>query len=113
MGYHDDPLYDDDDLLHDENYCRHGTFTGNPYGGDYMCGWCESGEEPPTQEESDRADVARAERDYDRFVEIIANVQHNPAVSFEMRAHLRQLVTDWPDIYRPNISRAWERLEAS
>jgi hypothetical protein len=113
MGYHDDPFYDDDDLLHDENYCRHGTFTGNPYGGDYMCGWCESGEEPPTQEESDRADVARAERDYDRFASIVADVVARPDVQFDSRANLRQLLMDWPDEMQAGAVRAWKRLEAS
>lgn len=29
------------------HYCKHGTFIGDPYGPDLMCGWCESGEEPP------------------------------------------------------------------
>jgi hypothetical protein len=23
-------------------YCKHGTYTGHPYGPDYMCGYCES-----------------------------------------------------------------------
>lgn len=27
----------------DRYYCEHGTFIGNPFGGDYMCGWCEDG----------------------------------------------------------------------
>jgi hypothetical protein len=26
-------------------YCIHGTFIGDPYGADYMCGLCESGED--------------------------------------------------------------------
>jgi len=25
------------------NYCQHGTYIGDPYGADYMCGACESG----------------------------------------------------------------------
>lgn len=24
-------------------HCEHGTFIGNPYGGDYLCHWCEDG----------------------------------------------------------------------
>lgn len=24
-------------------YCKHGVFVGNPFGGDYLCGYCESG----------------------------------------------------------------------
>jgi hypothetical protein len=31
----------------DHTHCKHGTFVGDPYGSDYMCPWCESGEEPP------------------------------------------------------------------
>jgi hypothetical protein len=37
-----DPLFDEDDLTVPEFYCKHGKFIGNPYGGDYLCGWCES-----------------------------------------------------------------------
>ena len=29
------------------NYCKHGTYIGDPYGPDYMCHWCEMGYEPP------------------------------------------------------------------
>jgi hypothetical protein len=28
-------------------YCKHGTYIGDPYGPDYMCHWCEMGQEPP------------------------------------------------------------------
>ncbi len=38
-----DPLYDPTDRDVPEYYCIHGTFIGNPYGADYMCGWCEDG----------------------------------------------------------------------
>lgn len=24
-------------------YCEHGTYVGSPYGGDYLCHWCEDG----------------------------------------------------------------------
>lgn len=24
-------------------YCKHGTYIGNPYGADYLCGYCEDG----------------------------------------------------------------------
>lgn len=30
--------------LDDQSNCKHGNFVGNPYGGDYMCHWCELGE---------------------------------------------------------------------
>lgn len=36
--------YIEQDLNDQSNYCKHGTFVGNPYGGDYMCHWCELGE---------------------------------------------------------------------
>lgn len=26
-----------------QSYCRHGSFVGDPYGPDYMCGLCEDG----------------------------------------------------------------------
>lgn len=38
-----DPMFNEEDLTEPDYYCEHGTFTGNPYGGDYLCGWCESG----------------------------------------------------------------------
>ena len=34
------------DRCDDRNYCPHGNFVGNPYGGDYMCHYCEMGIEP-------------------------------------------------------------------
>jgi len=30
-------------------YCRHGVFVGDPYGPDYMCPYCEMGEDPEPQ----------------------------------------------------------------
>jgi len=27
------------------NYCRHGNFVGDPWGPDYMCGFCENGDD--------------------------------------------------------------------
>ena len=32
------------------NHCRHGKFVGDPYGPDYMCGWCEDGDDPSIYE---------------------------------------------------------------
>lgn len=29
------------------NYCKHGTYIGDPYGPDYLCYWCEMGIDPP------------------------------------------------------------------
>ena len=28
-------------------HCKHGTYVGTPHGADHMCGYCESGTEPP------------------------------------------------------------------
>ncbi len=36
--------YIEQDTTNRENYCKHGQFIGNPYGGDYLCHWCEMGE---------------------------------------------------------------------
>lgn len=30
---------------YDRRFCRHGTYVGNPYGADYLCGACEDGED--------------------------------------------------------------------
>lgn len=54
FGFYDDTGYGDEDaelqafpeLRSSSNYCRHGTYIGTPWGGDFMCGLCESGEEP-------------------------------------------------------------------
>lgn len=43
MGKADDILFDEEDLGNDDFYCEHGTFIGNPFGGDYMCHACEMG----------------------------------------------------------------------
>lgn len=43
MGNAYDPFFDDEDTADDNNYCYHGTFIGNPCGGDFLCGWCEDG----------------------------------------------------------------------
>jgi len=32
-----------EDYADDRFYCKHGTFIGNPFGGDYLCSWCEDG----------------------------------------------------------------------
>lgn len=34
---------DAQDYASDRDYCRHGRYVGNPWGADYMCGYCESG----------------------------------------------------------------------
>ena len=30
-------------ISRDELYCRHGVYIGDPYGPDFLCGYCESG----------------------------------------------------------------------
>lgn len=37
-------------IEHDSVYCCHGTYVGNPYGGDYLCGYCEDGVPCPDEE---------------------------------------------------------------
>jgi hypothetical protein len=56
--------YLEQDLSNDDHYCQHGNFIGSPYGGDYMCHWCEMGEDPddePTGED-DWLEAAYEER---------------------------------------------------
>jgi hypothetical protein len=36
--------YIEQDTADESNYCKHGNFIGNPYGGDYLCHYCEMGE---------------------------------------------------------------------
>lgn len=35
-----DPEFGWEDLLVDDFYCQHDTFTGSPWGADYSCPWC-------------------------------------------------------------------------
>lgn len=80
-----DPLYDPSDRDVAEFHCKHGTFTGNPYGGDYLCGWCESGEEPLTQRERAEDDLVRVERAYDELVKgLEATAQKHPRLRWAM-----------------------------
>lgn len=37
--------YLEQDLNDDDSYCEHGVFVGGPFGGDFMCHWCEVGDE--------------------------------------------------------------------
>jgi len=36
--------YIEQDRSNADHYCEHGNFIGSPYGGDYLCHWCELGE---------------------------------------------------------------------
>jgi hypothetical protein len=45
--------------------CRHGTFIGTWSGPDYMCGWCESGEEPEPEPAVPVCEWADEYTDYD------------------------------------------------
>ena len=38
--------YIEQDTSNDDHYCEHGTFIGSPFGGDYLCHWCELGVDP-------------------------------------------------------------------
>lgn len=105
-----DPLFDEDDLNHDSNYCQHGTFTGNPFGGDYMCHWCEMGEEPPTQFELDTWEVAKAEKSYKDFMHNLGDfIKDIPSRSGMSNSHrVRFWIVDW--VAQPKAQRAWDRL---
>lgn len=45
-----DPFFDELDLNEPDYRCKHGTFIGNPYGADYMCGRCEMGDDEDEEE---------------------------------------------------------------
>jgi hypothetical protein len=66
-----DPLFDESDLDNPAYYCVHGTFTGNPYGADYLCHYCEMGysAEEYAQEQAYRARRNAERRIYNRFCE--------------------------------------------
>jgi predicted alpha/beta hydrolase len=52
-----EPMNDHDDFMDavqhgvltqkeiDRRYCRHGTYVGDPFGPDYLCGACEMGDD--------------------------------------------------------------------
>lgn len=42
-----DALGYDADVTDASQYCKHGTFIGSWWGPDYLCVWCETGEDPP------------------------------------------------------------------
>ena len=72
-GY--DPAHDDPD--DDRNYCRHGNYIGSPGGPDYMCGYCESGDEPPTAAElavQQYERMKQIEAEFDKAVGIVTTV---------------------------------------
>lgn len=52
--------------------CRHGTFIGDPYGADYMCGLCESGEDDDLYPSAIARARAQAESDVRALVQIDA-----------------------------------------
>ena len=43
---YDEELGYDADHNDESQYCAHGTFIGSWWGPDYLCSWCELGEEP-------------------------------------------------------------------
>ena len=106
----DDPFFDESDLDRPDYYCRHGNFTGNPYGADYMCGWCESGEEPPTQAEEDAWTLAEAERKYDHLVASLSKIDCNPTLRWTLVECAIGSIDNWGQTNR--TQRAWERTYA-
>jgi hypothetical protein len=74
-----DPMFDEMDLDEPDYRCVHGTFIGNPNGADYMCGYCESGDEPPTREEIVEASIRmleRADAEYERIMASLRSSEH-------------------------------------
>jgi hypothetical protein len=53
------------DLQDPKQRCRHGTFIGSWSGPDYLCGWCESGEEPEPPAPTVQCQWIHAGLDYD------------------------------------------------
>jgi hypothetical protein len=105
-----DPLYDPTDRDNPNYHCAHGTFTGNPYGADYMCGWCESGEEPPTQAEEDARTLTRAEKLYDELVTSLQRIDMRPFRPELRWALIRAAIDSIDNFGQSNaVQRAWER----
>lgn len=80
-GY--DPAHDDPN---DRSfYCRHGRYIGSPGGPDYMCGYCESGDEPPTDAELAVMRVnkmLKIEGEFDKAVQVCQGLVTNGSMNF-------------------------------
>ena len=48
--------YVEQDTSNRDHYCEHGTFIGSPFGGDYLCHWCELGVDPEPDENEDECE---------------------------------------------------------
>lgn len=60
MPANNTPAGDYIEQAHDErDYCEHGVFVGNPFGGDYMCHYCELGISVEEMQERQRAEARR------------------------------------------------------
>lgn len=55
-----------------QSYCRHGSYIGDPYGGDYLCGACEEG---LSLYEEAVAVVRQAEHEYEEILSLIPALQ--------------------------------------
>lgn len=110
-----DPFFDESDLDNPSYYCRHGTFIGNPYGADYMCGWCEMGEEPPTeaeQLEAARREVAAADHQFERLAEALREYL-TPHRAWSVFLGIAEMETDPHEASSQarSAQRAYHRLE--
>jgi hypothetical protein len=81
-AYESNPFEDYDEQLgydadHNDSsqYCRHGSFIGSWWGPDYLCGYCESGEKPPTAEELEEIQRAKDKIRIDHFDRVVAILQ--------------------------------------
>lgn len=92
-------------MNYDEDYndprqrCRHGSFIGSWWGPDYMCGWCESGEEPPTDAQLADMRVRRMlkiEGEFDTTVETIQRLTAEHALNFGVMANALAEMAETP-----------------
>lgn len=57
---------DAQDYASDSNYCSHGTYIGNAWGADYICGYCEDGVSAEQFAEIVREREAERQREFDQ-----------------------------------------------
>lgn len=70
-GELDEQLGYDADHSDSSQYCRHGTFIGSWWGPDYLCFYCETGEEPPTEQELEEIQQRKVQSRIDSFDKVV------------------------------------------
>jgi hypothetical protein len=97
---YDEMLGYDADHTDDSQYCRHGTFIGSWWGPDYLCQWCELGEEPPTLEEIEEMRIEGLkvkEAEFDRMVASVTSTMRSQG--YRYWTALAQGIYDLADNY--------------